>query len=404
MGRIVALATLLFLVPVLLLGTISPQVIRLVITDVDHAGRVAGRVYAWSTAGAIVGTFATGWLLISWLGVFRLIFIAGVTLLGLAIVVGFWRRWAPMAIGSAVAAAAVLGLVTTGQVTSRCTMETNYFCIRVYDDALKDDGVRVLVLDHLIHSFVKLDDPGYLGYGHEKVQVELTHHVAATPPAPKVLLIGGGGYTYPRWVEAFVPTAAIDVVEIDPGVTETAYLHLGLARDTRIRSFNLDGRQYVHELAPKGSYNIVVQDAVNDLSVPYHIMTREYNDDIRDVMTPDGIYLLSVIDLYAEGQLLRAALRTMRETFPHVHLLAEQPSWRSGGGASVFVIYGSNRPLDLEAVARTWATRGGAGSAIAVLPDAELDAYLAAGPPIILTDQYAPVDNLISILFRRRFG
>src|SRR5512143_3248004 len=95
--------------------------------------------------------------------------------------------------------------------------------------------------------------------------------------APNVLVIGGGGYTYPRWVDAHVPTASVEVVEIDPGVTEVVHDYLGLPRDTRIVSYGLDGRQFVQEMAPRGHYHLVVQDAVNDLSVPYHILTKEYN-------------------------------------------------------------------------------------------------------------------------------
>src|SRR4030095_7341968 len=58
----------LFFLPMFVLGMVSPQVIRLAVPDVAHVGRVAGRVYAWSTAGAIVGTFAAGYVLLSALG------------------------------------------------------------------------------------------------------------------------------------------------------------------------------------------------------------------------------------------------------------------------------------------------------------------------------------------------
>ena len=403
MERIVVISAALFFVPVVLLGSISPQVIRLAITDLAHAGRTAGRIYAWSTAGAIVGAFAAGWALIPLLGVRQLIVAAGGGLLLLGIAVGRpWQRLPVLGAAVGVAVVTIGLLAASGQFTSRCTVETNYFCIRSYFDASKDGGAMVLVLDHLIHSYVKPDDPSYLGYEHEQVQVEITRAVAdRAAEQPNVLLIGGGGYTYPRWVEAFVPRAEIEVVEIDPGVTETAYRELGLDRGTRIRSYNLDGRQFIQEIAPKQHYQLVVQDAVNDLSVPYHIMTKEYNDRIKEVMTEDGIYLLSVIDLFGDGQLLRGAVRTMMRTWPEVRLLAPQPAWETDG-ASVFVIYASNRPLDLATMRETLRRRGVEPMRTVALDDARLRAYVAQGPQIVLTDQYAPVDNLISILFSRR--
>jgi len=320
----------------------------------------------------------------------------------LALVVG--RFWCAPAVLVGAGALTVAVLVLTGSrgaLMSPCTMETGYFCVKVLDQERDGGPVKALVLDHLIHSYVRLGDPSYLGYEHEQVQAELTRLSAARTPEPRVLLIGGGGYTYPRWVEAHVPSARIEVVEIDPGVTEVVHTHLGLARDTRIRSHNLDGRQFVHELAPRRAYDLVVQDAVNDLSVPYHILTKEYNDLIRDVLTDDGVYLLTVIDLFDEGQLLRAAFRTLTHTFSAVQLIGAQPTWQSGG-SGVFVVYAAQRPLDRDELARAVRDQGRAAPRTIALPDDQLRAYVNAGRPIVLTDRYAPVDNLISPLFSRR--
>ena len=91
--NVLAWTFMLFFVPMLCLGTISPQVIRLSIPDTGHAGRVAGTVYAWSTAGAIVGTFATGYFLIDLLGMARVLFLVSLVLLALTFVVGrLWRN------------------------------------------------------------------------------------------------------------------------------------------------------------------------------------------------------------------------------------------------------------------------------------------------------------------------
>lgn len=306
-----------------------------------------------------------------------------------------WR-----AVVFAIAAGAVYGLDARNALASPCTVETNYFCIKVQDTTFAGTPVKALVLDHLIHSYVKIGDPSFLGYAHEHVQAELARYAAARTPTPHVLVIGGGGYTYPRWVEAFVPSATVEVVEIDPGVTEVAYDELGLSRDTRIVSHNLDGRQFIHELAPKKHYQLVVQDAVNDLSAPYHILAREYDDYVREILSDDAVYLLTVIDLYQDGQLLRSAVRTMMQTFPEVRLMGASPQW-TYPGASVFVIAGSTRRIDLEEMRR--ALRGqGVEMRTMAQPDDELRAYVAEGPQIVLIDQYAPVDNLISMLFRSR--
>jgi len=99
--------------------------------------------------------------------------------------------------------------------------------------------------------------------------------------------------------------------------------------------------------------------------------------------------------------LLRSSVRTMMRSFPEVQLMGASPQW-DYPGASVFVIAGSKQRIDLEDMRRALRAQGLDMRTIAQ-PDEELRAYVAQGPQIALTDQYAPVDNLISILFRTRY-
>ena len=226
-----------------------------------------------------------------------------------------------------------------------------------------------------------------------------------------MLIIGGGGYTLPRWIDDALPKASVEVVEIDPGVTEIAHRKLGLPRNTKIVSYNLDGRQFVQERATPGHYQLVVQDAVNDLSVPYHIMTKEYNDAVKRLLTPDGAYLLTVIDHFEDGLLMRAAVRTMQQSFTHVNLLAASKLWvaekdESGElipvGQTVWVISGSSRPFDRDALAAAVERQKAGPTKTVAMPPDELRAYLDRKPAPVLTDAYAPVDNLISFVFRKQ--
>jgi len=418
--QIVTYAAALFALPMVAFGAVSPQATRLAVRDWDHAGRVAGRVYAWSCAGAIAGTFAAGWYLIGQFGVLPLVLGISALMIVLALPVGTnWRR--PMElVGTGLVLGAVVVAAWAGaeqylRLKSGMTYykESNYYLTTILtrDEA---DTERDFVLDHLIHSHVRgawteengrpvwKADVGHLGYGHEKAQSEFARVAALQHAKPNVLVIGGGGYTLPRWIDHFLPAVNVEVVEIDPAVTEAVYAALGMPRDTKIRSFNLDGRQFVQELAPAGHYHLVVQDAVNDLSVPYHIMTREYNDAVRRTLAADGIYLLTVIDNFPDGRLLPAALRTMRATFSNVYLLAEEPYWDGKPQRSVYVIAGAAGPIDFEGMKAALAKAGVADMVTKVMPAEKLDAYLKAARPVLLTDDFAPVDNLIAETFRRR--
>ncbi len=405
--KIVGWSFLLFFVPSLLLGMISPQVIRLAVAKTQDAGRVAGLLYAWSTVGCVAGILATAWCLIEWLGVQRLVMACGFSLLPLLVLAS------KESIGPLVRRNAWKGLVASlvivaylVQMRSPYALETRYFSIAVLDGVREGRAVKELVLDRLVHSVVDLKDPSWLGYKHEETQGEMTRNLldgsAQTDVPRELLVIGGGGYTFPKWVEHQPDLAqvGIDVVEIDPGVTEIAYRELGLSRDTRIRSFNLDGRQFVKQAKP-GRYGMIIQDAVNDFSVPYHLMTREYNDLVRNALADDGVYLLTVIDSVSSGRFLPAALRTMQGSFGDVRVLALRDHGQDGS-RSLFILAGrksSANEMRSEADSKWGEILGTTRDRM--LSNADVEALLthSADAAITLTDAYSPVDTLMSGTF-----
>lgn len=409
-GKVLAWTFTLFFPAMFALGTVSPQVIRLAVPDVAHAGRVAGRVYAWSTAGAIAGTFATGFVLVSELGMFRAVLVAA-ALPGLAAVLAcrVWERTALLYPLSLTLGGVVTGATFFTPAVTRITRETNYYTIvvkpptaaEVAEHGYPADSLK-LNLDHLMHSLVRVGDPTYLFYSHEQIQMEFLRAAAAThPDGPRVLVVGGGGYTFPRCARTRVPNSVVDVVEIDPGVTAVGYSHLGLDPGLNIATHHMDGRQFVAEKAAAGRYHLVTLDAVNDLSVPAHLLTTEFNAAVKRTLTPDGVYLLTVIDVLDRGRLWPAAVRTLRETYPHVELLVTDPA-HDPGTQQVMVIYASAVPLDLEKLKVATILTGTAATFTHRPPAGKVDALLAGRPPLVLTDQFAPVDNLMAPVFRQR--
>lgn len=119
-----------------------------------------------------------------------------------------------------------------------------------------------------------LEDPLHLQYGYERVYAALGAWKAKNKTYFRALIIGGGGYTFPRYLEAKYPQATIEVVEIDPRLTEIAHNYLGLLADTRIRSYNDDARWFLINFPEKGVFDFIFGDAFNDLSFPYHLTTK----------------------------------------------------------------------------------------------------------------------------------
>lgn len=440
----------LFFLPMFLLGFVSPQVIRLAVPDVAHVGRVAGRVYAWSTAGAIVGTFATGYFLLSTLGMRNTLLLAGLVLIGTSLVVAkVWENNPLLYLFSIVLGGVVGGFILSVRSANEeglvATVESNYYTIKV-NQVEGHEAIRKLTLDHLVHSSVNLYDPSFLYYAHEHIQMEFLQLARSENPEPKALVIGGGGYTYPRYAQELMPESKVDVVEIDPKVTEVARDHLGLKDYPNMRAIHMDGRQFVAEKVAPGTYDLVIQDAVNDLSVPAHLMTKEYNDAIKVALKKDGVYLLTIIDSIAYGKLWKAAMATLRQSFPAenvVLLTAEAPAGGPDADAwdqnrRVLVIYASDKPFSLDALKRGVADRSEpgllAGAAVlggssadlratlpagvvlpprfvddairfhtAVVPASRLQPFLDREPGVVLSDQFCPIDNLMAEVFRKRY-
>jgi spermidine synthase len=407
--RIVFYTAAIFLLPSLVLGMVTPLVVKLTLADLQRTGNTVGTIYAFSTAGSIVGTFLTGFWLISWLGTRSIVWlVAGVLFLTGMAVGEFHRarglRGAAATLLSPILAILAFGLVglgwTNGRYRAPCDVESDYYCIQVLETSESGRPARALMLDRLIHSYVVLDDPTVLDYGYERAYADLTQAHLTGRTDVHTLFIGGGGYTFPRYVDASYPGAAIDVIEIDPAVTATARERLGLSESRRIRSFNEDARTFLIEWDDPQQYDIVFGDAFNDLSIPYHLTTVEFNRIVESRLKPDGIYLVNVIDKFEGGEFLKAYANGLRAVFPHVYLFGRSASFQPFD-RNTYVLMASRKPLDLAAFESVTKTTDETLRTVP-LDDQRLTAYLQSGRALTLTDDFAPVDQLLANLFIER--
>jgi spermidine synthase len=383
--------TVVFLLPATVLGTISPIVVKLTLDDLNQTGNVVGKISAAGTAGSIVGTFATGFFLISAFGSRVIIWVIAGGLLLIGVIIGLSRpgRQRYLAVLLCLIFLGASGFVwQQGRLTSVCNRETNYFCIKVRVDP-EDDDVRVLTLDRLVHSYVYLNDPTRLRYGYEQIYADTLAAIFPEPEAISALFIGGGGYTFPHYIEVVRPESRIDVIEIDPGVTEVAHTYLGLPADTTITSYNEDARHFISRLPTTEKYDLIIGDAFNDFSVPYHLTTLEFDQLINARLTERGIYMVNIID-GKQGHFSRAYIHTIKQVFDYVYAAPV------GGGMGelsrqTIVILASQNPLDPYLSQPSLESR--------FISRDELAEYIEAALPIMLTDDYVPVDNLLAPVF-----
>lgn len=383
----------LFFIPAAVLGTISPIVVKLAMNDLARAGRTVGRISAFGTAGSIVGTFATGFWLVSWFGTYTIVWGVAVVLLGLGALFYFAGHLKRAALATVVLVGASYVTVWLGWTQSPCLRETNYFCITVKEKSVEGRTLRQLILDRLVHSYSSLDDPTELQYGYERTYAELVRYQASHGPALRTFFIGGGGYTFPRYVAAVYPDSQVDVAEIDPGVTDIAHAYLGLPRDGSVSTYSGDARVYL-EGPVSETYDIIFGDAFNDFSVPYHLTTVSFNERVRAWLAEDGLYVVNIID-GALRRFLPAYVRTLYRTFDYVYVVPNAEGWRTVS-RDTFVVVATDVPLDLSKFEEDSRILGG------ILSETETAELLAEGRQVVLTDRYAPVEQMLAPVYLGR--
>ena len=217
---------------------------------------------------------------------------------------------------------------------------------------------------------------------------------------PVVFHLGGGTYSFPRYLEIEHPGSVHEVVEIDPAVTEVAHDELGLPGDTDIVTFNEDGRLFLIRRDPSATkYDVVVGDVFNDKATPYHLTTLEFDRLVRANMTEDGVYMVNIIDDYVRGRYMPSFIHTLNRVFENVYLFTSGGGWEEAG-TSTYVIAATDRSIDLaeyESFVRRTGTPGITG-----VPheEATLEDYLQDRQAILLTDDYVPTDILVAHIFR----
>lgn len=395
--EILVLTTAMFFVPCTILGMISPIVAKLAVSDLATTGSTVGKIYAAGALGSIVGTFATGFVLISWFGTYTIVIGVALLLGALGIVFLLGARWQAAVLALLCVVGGAVLAANQGWNKGPCVRETNYYCIKVYDDNIGGEPIRLLVLDHLVHSYVSLTDPTTLIYGYEKIYAEMAQYRARTKAPPDVLMIGGGGYTFARYMKAVYPHTAMHVIEIDPGVTEFAYTELALNPEWDIVTWNEDARTFFAR-PPSRKYDLILGDAFNHYSVPYHLTTKEFNERVRQWLADDGLYVVNIID-GPYGEFVRAYFHTLRQTFKHVYLVEGNHAWRTVS-RSFFVLIGTDKPMDLETLAHCDAGDGDTLTMRLLASDDDINRLLTEAPLVTLTDQYAPVDQMLASVFQ----
>ena len=368
-------------VPVFLLGAVSPWALRLAVTDVEEAGKVAGRLYALSTAGSLAGTLLSALVLIPLVGT-RHTFLVFALLIALVAAAGLWpaRRWvtAPAAIVAlmAIPAGELKAQTDDGRVIHE--RETEYQYARVIE---LDDGTRELELNEgqAVHSRYV---PGTVLTGDYWDGMLVLPFAARARPPRRVAILGNAAGTTARAYDRLFPGTRIDGVEIDDELSEIGRRYFDMSAPG-LALHHEDARPFLRRTDAR--YDVIVVDAYRQPYIPFYLATKEFFELCRDRLRPGGVLLINIGHPEGQDELEQVLAATMGEAFAHVARDPIEDTNTLG--------IASDRPLSAAALRRRAGSLPVQLRPVAVAAAGRIAAPLAGGD--VYTDDKAPVEWLI---------
>ena len=384
----------LFFLPSLFVGIVSPLATKLAIDIADNSdsGMVIGRMYALGTVGAIFGALMAGYLLIATLGsrstvllIASLYFAQGCLF---AIIQG---RGGNKLLLSATLLCIGLASITyfTSSFRSQCYSESSYFCIQINSANKWSDDVRLMALDHLVHSINDKKTPEllhspYVHFVDEYVEQRLGQE------AISAFFIGGGGFSLPRaWLEKYQGRAQLTIAEIDPDVTRVAREMLWF--DDQGANTNIihdDARVALNSIESSKKFDLIFGDAFHDISIPAHLVTREFNELVASRLDENGFYVVNVVDNPTKPAFLLSFVKTLRQSFSETEIWFEP----NQVGRTTFIVVAAKTSF----VDNFLTAKNGFERSWWRWPNRKLEKALVLHSIPILTDDLAPVERLMS--------
>ncbi len=381
----------LFFIPSLLLGFTNPIILKNKLNSINNAGKISGKIYAISTIGGIFGTFLSGFYLMPNFGSMEIIFFSSICLLLLSL---FLHTSFSLHIKIIYIALIIIEIllslnyykkniinmqkILNGDTQIKAILDTQYGEVTLSNSYSMNNKIRTLNIDGGYESATYLDKDKRtdLVYKYTKYYDMLFN---SKIEINNVLMIGGGGYSYPKYFISHYLNKKIDVVEIDEDITRIAkkYFYLSETIDKydakkRIKIYNEDGRTYLNRNTKK--YDAILNDAFSGIVPPKTLTTKEAISKIKSSLNKNGIYLTNVIGSIEgkNSKFLKSEIKTLYTAFKNVYIIPCNSIYKDEN--QNLMVIATDDDLNYENSYNTTIT----------------------DEDIILTDNYCPVDSLVT--------
>lgn len=387
---------LLFAIPITLLGFVSPFAIRLRVLSVDSAGNTAGSLYALSTVGSILGSFLPVLLLIPWIGTYRTFYAFAIALLATSIVGLLLLRQPLLSLGSIVMVGVVVAVAILwsggpvrppeyGHIVFEEESQYNYIQV------VKDGSAYILSLNdgHAEHSYY---DPtkeltgGYWDY----ISVAPFFNRDYRPGQLKsAAIIGLAAGTMAKQLTNDFGPIPIDGVELDPKIVAVGRKYFDM-HEPNLHVYTEDGRYFLSTTNKK--YDLIAVDAYRQPYIPFQMTTREFFQEVRNHLTPDGVVAINVGRTTTDYRLVRVLATTMRTVYPNVYII-DVPGWTNS------IVVGTNMPTQLQDFKENVAMLASGPLKVVgnqSVTNGNLRVWNSTDPAWVYTDDHAPIERIIN--------
>ena len=408
---------ILIITPTLLLGMVSPYAVKLATKSLDRLGNTSGNLYSVSTIGSIVGTFVTVFILIPFVQINHVLYGMGILLVVTSTIkLRNFVKAIALILLVIVSISIFFDDVNTISLDFRnlhfhpgnviYETETLYSHLDVIDNYNSINN-RVLFLNGYPHSIMDRSDPNTLESKYTKffpLGLILKENIT------KVLFIGGGGFSGPKYFLQNYPNIAVDVVEIDPKVVEVAKEYFFLDESNpKLNIYVQDAREFLNKYT--GSYDMIVLDAFSKSYVPFHLMTVEFYKLLSDKLSNGGVVISNHIgspsNAQATSDLYRANLKTFLQVFPKVFVFLTD---HSKSLQNIILASVKGGQIDEYDISDKFEIANLQESTSKVIEEIDYQDYVLENNLIdkndvpIITDQYAPVEKLLDPISNKPYS
>jgi hypothetical protein len=248
-----------------------------------------------------------------------------------------------------------------------------------------------LLIDGTPQSHVDLADPAHLEFEYIRRMAAMLDLIAPPGQPLRVLHLGGGALTLPRYLAATRPGSGQRVVEIDGPLVELVRRSLPWDPKAKLKVRVSDAREAVSGMHPAG-YDVVIVDVFAGARTPAHLTSVEFIEAVARVLAPTGWLIANVADgpplAYA-----RAQVATIRAVLPEACLVADAAVLRGRRFGNLVVLAGRTPPPIAEL------TRRASGDWFPGRVESELNRFAAGASPVtdaVAVPSPAPPEGLFS--------